>query len=73
MSTSPLFSDETKLTFERQIFAILESISDGFILLNTHWCYTYVNRAAEAMLQKNRWCNGGVPVQVRDCEEGGKQ
>src|SRR5437588_11670961 len=54
MSTYPLFSDETKLTFDRQILAVLESINDGFIILNNCWCYTYVNRAAESILQRKR-------------------
>src|SRR5438132_7599912 len=34
--------------------AVLDSISDGFIVLDTHWCYSYVNRAAETILQKQR-------------------
>lgn len=54
MSTPPLFSDETTLTPEKQILAVLESISDGFVTLDTQWRYTYMNRAAEAILQKKR-------------------
>ncbi len=54
MSSHPLSSDETKLRLDRQILAVLESISDGFIVLDTHWCYSYVNRAAETILQKQR-------------------
>ncbi len=54
MSASPPFPDETKLAFDRQILAALESINDGFIVLDTCWCYTYLNRAAETMLQKKR-------------------
>ncbi len=49
MSASPPFPDETKLTFDRQILAVLESISDGFIVLDTCWCYIYLNRAAETI------------------------
>ncbi len=54
MSTSPLFSDEMKLTFDSQVLAVLENTSDGFIILNNCWCYTYLNRAAETILQKRR-------------------
>ena len=54
MSASPPFPDETKLAFDRQILAALESINDGFIVLDTCWCYTYLNRAAETILQKKR-------------------
>ncbi len=48
------FPDEVKLAFDRQIQAVLESIDDGFISLNSHWCFTYVNRVAESILQKKR-------------------
>jgi PAS domain S-box-containing protein len=54
MSTYPLFPDETKLASDRQLLAVLENISDAFIIFDTHWCYTYVNRAAETILQKKR-------------------
>ncbi|MFL5627983.1 MAG: PAS domain S-box protein, partial [Ktedonobacteraceae bacterium] len=54
MSTSPLFSDETKLTFNNQALAVLENTTDGFITLNNRWCYTYLNRAAEKILQRRR-------------------
>ena len=54
MSASPPFPDETELAFDKQILAALESINDGFIVLDTCWCYTYLNRAAETMLQKKR-------------------
>src|SRR6266480_5298650 len=54
MSASPPFPDQTRLAFDRQILAALESINDGFIVLDTFWCYTYLNRAAETMLQKKR-------------------
>lgn len=48
------FSDEMKDTLSSQVLAMLDSISDGFVMLDTHWCYTYLNRAAEAILQKKR-------------------
>lgn len=32
--------------------AILESISDGFIAFDSHWRYTYINRAGAGMLGK---------------------
>jgi PAS domain S-box-containing protein len=54
MSTYPHFPDETKLASDRQLLAVLENISDAFIIFDTHWCYTYVNRAAETILQKKR-------------------
>lgn len=54
MSTYPLFSDETELTFDRQLFAALENISEALIIFDTCWCFTYVNRAAETILQKKR-------------------
>src|SRR5436305_2974918 len=54
MSTYPLFSDETKLLYDRQNLAALENIGDAFIMLDTRWCYIYVNRTAETILQKKR-------------------
>ena len=35
-----------------QLFSILESITDGFFLLDEHWCFTYVNPQAEVMLHQ---------------------
>ncbi len=54
LGTSSPFPDEAKLAFDRHILAILESIDDGFMSLNSHWCFTYVNRAAESILRKKR-------------------
>src|SRR6266700_377624 len=54
MSIHSLFPDETKATFNKQILAIFESIDDGLIILNTRWCYIYLNHAAETILQKKR-------------------
>src|SRR6266496_2570350 len=50
LGTSSPFPDEAKLAFDRHILAILESIDDGFMSLNSHWCFTYVNRAAESII-----------------------
>ncbi|PEN14834.1 hypothetical protein CRI94_00620 [Longibacter salinarum] len=33
---------------------ILESITDGFFALDEDWCFTYVNRHAESLLQRSR-------------------
>ncbi|HEY9860102.1 MAG TPA: PAS domain S-box protein, partial [Candidatus Obscuribacterales bacterium] len=46
-----------------QVSQILESITDGFIALDSEWCFTYLNREAamilgrpvEALLGKNLW------------------
>lgn len=54
MGTSAPFPDEVKLAFDRHIQAVLESIDDGFISVNPHWCCTYMNRAAERILHKKR-------------------
>ena len=35
-----------------QLSSILESITDGFFLLNEDWCFTYINPQAEAMLHQ---------------------
>ncbi len=32
--------------------SILESITDGFFLLDEHWCFAYINPQAEAMLHR---------------------
>jgi PAS domain S-box-containing protein len=34
--------------------AILESITDAFLALDKGWCFTYLNRAAEEILQRSR-------------------
>jgi PAS domain S-box-containing protein len=44
----------TRFTLNNQATYILESMSDGFTALDTQWRYTYVNRAAETLLQKKR-------------------
>ena len=38
----------------RRITAILESISDGFVVFDREWRYTYVNPAATRLLRKSR-------------------
>ena len=35
-----------------QLASILESITDGFFSLDEHWCFTYINPQAEAMLKQ---------------------
>ncbi|OUL35801.1 PAS domain S-box protein [Nostoc sp. 106C] len=37
---------------ERQVTTILESITDAFVAFDSNWRYTYVNRAATLILQK---------------------
>jgi PAS domain S-box-containing protein len=37
-----------------RVEAILESIADGFLALDAEWRFTYVNRAAEFLLQQDR-------------------
>ncbi|MGF1480754.1 MAG: GAF domain-containing protein [Cyanophyceae cyanobacterium] len=37
-----------------QVTNILESITDGFFALDTHWRFTYINRQAESLLQRSR-------------------
>ncbi|GAC1622630.1 MAG: hypothetical protein NVS9B10_06820 [Nevskia sp.] len=32
----------------------LDNMSDGFYLLDTHWCFTYLNREAERLLRRSR-------------------
>ena len=54
MSISSPFPGEMRPTFDRQILAVLESIDDAFLILDTRWHYTYVNRVAERILQKKR-------------------
>ncbi|MBW4679948.1 MAG: PAS domain S-box protein [Microcoleus vaginatus WJT46-NPBG5] len=39
---------------QQQTIKILESITDGFISLDRHWRYTYVNQAAAGMVGKTR-------------------
>ncbi|MBI2771663.1 MAG: PAS domain-containing protein [Burkholderiales bacterium] len=46
-------ADEARLTAER-FTRTLESLSDGFILLDHEWCFVYVNAEAERILRKNR-------------------
>ncbi len=38
--------------FTGQLSSILESITDGFFLLNEHWCFAYINPQAEVMLHQ---------------------
>jgi len=50
-------------TTKKRLSNILESISDAFITLDSHWCYTYINQQAaeifgkkpEDLIGKNIW------------------
>ncbi|MEZ5592712.1 MAG: EAL domain-containing protein [Gammaproteobacteria bacterium] len=56
-------TEHQKLTAQQQRGALLESISDAFVALDSEWCYTFVNsraekllgRQPEALLGKNIW------------------
>ena len=37
-----------------EITTILENSSDAIVILDAHWCYTYVNHAAEMLLRRKR-------------------
>jgi PAS domain S-box-containing protein len=37
-----------------QITSILESITDAFFTVDDEWCFTYINRQAELLLQRQR-------------------
>lgn len=37
-----------------QITSIFESITDGFFALDNNWCFTYLNKQTEPLLQRNR-------------------
>ncbi|HMH21168.1 MAG TPA: PAS domain S-box protein [Puia sp.] len=54
---------EKLLKSEENYRTIMERVSDGFVAIDTNWCYTYVNRKAgeilgrspEALVGKNIW------------------
>jgi len=46
-------ADEARLTAER-FTRTLESLTDGFILLDHEWCFIYVNPEAERILRRDR-------------------
>jgi PAS domain S-box-containing protein len=48
-----------------QLSSILESITDGFFLLNEHWCFTYINPQAEVMLRQPPGSLMGVNIWQR--------
>ncbi len=54
MGTSSFLPDEAKLAFDKLLLAALESLDDGVMSVNPSWCCTYINRAAERILQKSR-------------------
>src|SRR5581483_8201587 len=53
METSS-FPDEARMAADMPLLSALENIADGFICMNPHWCCTYVNRAAEHLLHRQR-------------------
>ncbi len=54
MGTSSPLPDEAKLAFDKHLLAVLESLHDGVMSVNPSWCCTYMNCAAERILQKKR-------------------
>jgi len=53
-------SDESRAAidgdgFAAQLYASLESMPDGFILLDAEWRFTYINAQAELLLQRPRY------------------
>ncbi|GAB3470668.1 hypothetical protein GCM10011496_04270 [Polaromonas eurypsychrophila] len=40
------------LALEARMISTLESITDGFALMDADWCFTFLNRQAERMLQR---------------------
>ncbi len=54
MSTFSPFPDEAKFALDQQPLAIIERIGSGFMIVNPQWCCTYVNRAGESILHKQR-------------------
>jgi len=54
MSASSSFPQEGELSFDQHLLAVLESLHDGFMSLDASWRSTYVNRAAEQLLDIQR-------------------
>ncbi len=55
MQTAARLRAETALqATNEQLATIFERITDGFCAVDTEWRYTYVNRKAEQILQKNQ-------------------
>ena len=54
MSTQvqPGDADATLLQRYRQLVSTLESMTDAFVSLDKHWCYTYVNKRAAELFGK---------------------
>jgi len=48
-----MVADEARLTAER-FTRTLESLTDGFVLLDHDWCFVYVNPEAERILRRER-------------------
>ena len=47
-------SEENLAKSYQKIFNILESITDGFFVLDNHWNFTYINRRAEEIFLRKR-------------------
>lgn len=45
---------ETLQHTQNRLTTILESITDAFFALDINWCFTYLNREAEILLQRSR-------------------
>lgn len=45
---------ERERTVRDRLTEILESITDAFFALDSSWCFTYINRQAELLLQRHR-------------------
>jgi PAS domain S-box-containing protein len=52
--TGKKHAEDALLAANKRIFAILESITDAFVALDCNWRYSYVNDAAEHLLQRSR-------------------
>ena len=47
-------AEEALRQSEAELFSVLESITDGFFILDREWRFAYVNRQAEAMMERAR-------------------
>ncbi len=59
MNEYPPSHNEATLTLDPHTRTILESISDGFVLLDTAWRIMYMNPQAESILDRTREEPGG--------------
>ena len=49
---TPLASGMLEAELNKHLFALLDTINDGVFALNTEWCYTYLNDAAEKLIER---------------------